>query len=352
MATFSKTASFNDLVPILPALELPETLRMLFSHRNFVHALAGAVVSYVNYDSNQLSVILFVDPKTRHSNTSNILRECLARLTSCEGSVTAMTVFYPLDTARTRLQVDDKRKAKNTAYVLLDIIHEEGLQSLYRGLLPVLCSLYCSNFLYFYTFNGLKTVFVGKGIVNVLLTTPLWVVNTRLKLQGATFRSKDLQDSKTKKYNGIIDGLQKVSREEGMGALWSGTGPSLILAGNPAVQFMVYEATKKFLMSDTKEALRGRQYFALGAIAKAVSTIMTYPLQVAQCRQRSGHKTPSGKADFLSQMTRLVREQGPMGMYKGLEAKLLQTVLTAALMFVAYEKIAAFIFRLLRGSKR
>lgn len=36
-------------------------------------------------------------------------------------------------------------------------------QSLYRGLLPVLCSLYCSNFLYFYTFNGLKTVFVGKG---------------------------------------------------------------------------------------------------------------------------------------------------------------------------------------------
>jgi len=35
--------------------------------------------------------------------------------------------------------------------------------SLYRGLLPVLSSLYCSNFLYFYTFNGLKTVFVGRG---------------------------------------------------------------------------------------------------------------------------------------------------------------------------------------------
>ena len=54
----------------------------------------------------------------------------------------------------------------------------------------------------------------------------------------------------------MIDGLQKVSREEGMGALWSGTGPSLILAGNPAVQFMVYEATKKFLMSDTKEVMQ------------------------------------------------------------------------------------------------
>jgi len=42
------------------------------------------------------------------------------------------------------------------------------------------------------------------GIVNVLMTTPLWVVNTRLKLQGATFRTKDLECNKTKKYKGII----------------------------------------------------------------------------------------------------------------------------------------------------
>lgn len=327
MTVFSKTASFNDLVPLLPALELPETLKMLFSYRNFVHALAGAV-----------------------------------------GSVTAMTVFFPLDTARTRLQVDDNRKAKSTVYILKDIIHEEGLQSLYRGLLPVLCSLYCSNFLYFYTFNGLKTVFVGKGktssslqdllfgyvagIVNVLMTTPLWVVNTRLKLQGATFRTKGLENDKTKKYKGIVDGLQRISQEEGMASLWSGTGPSLVLAGNPAIQFMVYEAIKKFLMDDSKKVLRGRQYFVLGAIAKAVSTVATYPLQVAQCRQRSGYKTPNGKADIFSLMARLVREQGLMGIYKGLEAKLLQTVLTAALMFVAYEKIAAFLFRLLRKSPR
>ena len=34
-------------------------------------------------------------------------------------------------------------------------------------------------------------------------------------------------------------------------------------------------------------------------------------------------------------------------LYKGMEAKLFQTVLTAALMFVAYEKIAAIIFRLM-----
>lgn len=35
------------------------------------------------------------------------------------------------------------------------------------------------------------------------------------------------------------------------------------------------------------------------------------------------------------------------GMYKGMEAKLLQTVLTAALMFMVYEKIAAATFRVM-----
>jgi len=40
-----------------------------------------------------------------------------------------------------------------------------------------------------------------------------------------------------------------------------------------------------------------------------------------------------------------------LGLFKGLEAKLLQTVLTAALMFLLYEKIANTTFRVM-GVKR
>ena len=132
------------------------------------------------------------------------------------GSVTAMTVFFPLDTARLRLQVDEKRKSKTTHAVFLEIIKEEGLLAPYCGWFPVISSLCCSNFVYFYTFNSLKAVWVkgqrsstGKdlvvgfvaGLVNVLLTTPLWVVNTRLKLQGAKFRNEDIIPTN---YKGII----------------------------------------------------------------------------------------------------------------------------------------------------
>ena len=50
-----------------------------------------------------------------------------------------------------------------------------------------------------------------------------------------------------------VDGLQRISQEEGLLSLWSGTGPSLVLAGNPAIQFMVYEAIKKFMMNENKK---------------------------------------------------------------------------------------------------
>ena len=40
-----------------------------------------------------------------------------------------------------------------------------------------------------------------SGLVNVLVTTPLWVVNSRLKVQGA--RIRDSQHTKHQ-YNGIL----------------------------------------------------------------------------------------------------------------------------------------------------
>uniref|UniRef100_A0A8C3KPX2 Solute carrier family 25 member 17 n=1 Tax=Calidris pygmaea TaxID=425635 RepID=A0A8C3KPX2_9CHAR len=215
------------------------------------------------------------------------------------GSMTAMTVFFPLDTARLRLQVDEKRKSKTTPAVLLEIIKEEGLLAPYRGWFPVISSLCCSNFVYFYTFNSLKALWVkgqhsttGKdlvlgvvaGVVNVLLTTPLWVVNTRLKLQGAKFRNEDIVPTN---YKGIIDAFHQIIRDEGVLALWNGTFPSLLLVFNPAIQFMFYEGSKRKLLKKQLQ-LTSLDAFVIGAIAKAVATTLTYPLQTVQSILRFG----------------------------------------------------------------
>ena len=43
----------------------------------------------------------------------------------------------------------------------------------------------------------------------------------------------------------------------------------------------------------------------------------------------------------------LPRESGPAGLFRGLDSKLLQSVLAAGFMFLAYEKIATAVFVIL-----
>ncbi|KAM4634797.1 peroxisomal membrane protein PMP34 [Polymixia lowei] len=287
------------------------------------------------------------------------------------GSVTAMTVFFPLDTARLRLQVDEKRKAKSTPAILAEIVKEEGLLAPYRGWFPVICSLCCSNFVYFYCFHSLKAswlrgqksapgsdllIGIAAGIVNVLVTTPLWVVNTRLKLQGANFRNADIRPTS---YTGILDAFVEIVRGEGVGALWNGTFPSLLLVLNPAVQFMIYEGLKRQLRRGAHTELSSVEVFLIGAVAKAVATTITYPLQTIQSILRFGQlKETTDKSQLLTSLRTIkcllinrVRKYGVLGLFKGLEAKLLQTVLTAALMFLLYEKIANSTFRVMGLNK-
>ncbi|XP_068096317.1 peroxisomal membrane protein PMP34 isoform X2 [Hyperolius riggenbachi] len=276
-----------------------------------------------------------------------------------------MTVFYPLDTARLRLQVDENRKSSTTPAVLMEIVKEEGLLAPYRGWFPVISSLCCSNFVYFYAFNSLKALWgkssaftTGKdltigfiaGVVNVLLTTPLWVVNTRLKLQGAKFRNEDIVPTT---YTGIIDAFKKILQQEGVLALWNGTFPSLLLVFNPAIQFMFYEGLKRQLLRRRAE-LSSLEVFVIGAIAKAIATTVTYPLQTVQSILRFGREKLNPEQRALASLTSVIyllrqriRRLGFRGLYKGLEAKLLQTVLTAALMFLIYEKMASLTFRLM-----
>lgn len=298
------------------------SIRSVFSYTNLVHAVSGAV-----------------------------------------GSVVSLAVFYPLDTARVRLQVDDERKAKHSPIVLADIVREEGFLSLYRGLIPVVTSLCFSNFVYFYTYNSLKAVYLGavksdplkdlfiafvSGVVNVLITTPMWVVNTRLKLQGAKLETEKYLERKHPNYHGILDCLIKIIRYEGISALWNGTKPSLFLATNPAIHFVVYEMVKRYFQKlQNKTELSGFLYFVIGALAKTAATVLTYPLQVLQARCRAGFDKDRKSMSMMDALQDMIKMWGVKGLYKGMEAKLIQTVLTAALMFMVYEKLAAVTFRLM-----
>lgn len=242
---------------------------------------------------------------------------------------------------------------------------KEGLATLYAGLLPVLESLCISNFVYFYTFHCLKSSVRLKessvamdlvfgmlaGVVNVLGTTPCWVVNTRLKLVASNGQRSPVN------YSNLLEGLIYVGKTEGRAGLWAGTVPSLMLVINPAIQFMVYESLKRRVL-ERYSTISGWGVFGIGAVAKAVATVFTYPLQLVQTKLRHGsYHTENGEqlpknVNVLQLILFELKRNGVKGLFRGIEAKLLQTVLTAALMFLTYEKISSFVFAILRANKQ
>jgi len=274
------------------------------------------------------------------------------------GSATASCITMPLTTAFTRLQLEDKRKSKGPITTMIELVRDEGFLTLYRGGQSTMLSVSISNFVYFYSFHGLKRVAgvanqtalkdlffaCTAGCINVLLTNPLWVVNSRLKMAGL---SKDAQ-----KYRGLFDGLIKIALQEGVGSLWNGTKASLMLVSNPAIKFTFYELFKRHYSKVTGKAVGGVSAFLLGAAATAVATILTYPLQIVQAKSRHGKLSDLEANPKLQQIVaKILRENGVSGLFKGLESKLLQSVVAAGFMFLTYEKISAAVFALL-GSKK
>jgi adenine nucleotide transporter 17 len=277
------------------------------------------------------------------------------------GGSISMTIFYPLDVIRTYQQVGGPDRTSIT-----DLINDQGLGALYRGLQSVLTSLAVSNFVYFYT-NNLMKVFLRKitnnkaitvgqnlfvaslaGVVNVLLTCPLWVANTRIKLQ----KSASAKDPSVRPYVGLVDCMERIYKEEGWLALWNGAGSSLMLVSNPTINFVVYDKVKQIIDQRAKNS--GRKYltsfeiFTTGAIAKAMATVLTYPIQVAQTKQRANRdKSGSTFMNTFVILRIIFDKDGVMGWFAGMNAKLVQTILTAAFQFLCYEQIQRTIFSIM-----
>ena len=233
-----------------------------------------------------------------------------------------MALTYPLDQIRTLAQAGD-----SDTMALIEKIFTDP-QSLYRGCVSVIETVAVSNFIYFYLLEYSKRNFKSPllastiaGVLNILITEPLWKASTAIKMSSSDSRS-------------LPAVLVRMAKKDGVSSLWSGTRVSLYLVSNPIIQFTTYEWLKK------GKQVTPFQAFLLGAISKSIATISTYPLQVAQTRLR----LPSAKnSSILQILSDLYTRDGLHGLFRGCNAKLYQTVLTAAFMFAFYERIVALI---------
>ena len=128
------------------------------------------------------------------------------------------------------------------------------------------------------------------------------------------------------------------------GEMFRGLGPSIVLCTNPAIQFCVYEALRRRVLIKDGVSINPLMGFLFGAVAKALATVFTYPLQVVQTRSRD---VKTGRGSVLGTSVDIWSRRGLAGFFDGLNSKLTQTVSNSAFIFMFYEAFLrrAVVFR-------
>lgn len=287
----------------------------------------------------------------------SISAEAIHGIAGVLGSVGAMILTYPLLTITTRQQVE---KDKTTVVqIIKEIIQKGDWKQLYSGLNTSLVAVATSMGIYFYSFEKLKKVilenaartdlttieslFIGyvAGVINTTITTPIWVITTRQQA----------------KRESLFTIAKKIWNESKFQGFFKGWYASVILCINPAIQWMVYEQLSQLVVKFQKSKLSGIQVFILGAISKIVATLITYPYIVIKSRMQASidEKNNSANSDEIKYkykstthaLTEITKKEGIAGLYKGLNSKIVQSVLNSAFMFYFKEQTVSITISIL-----
>ena len=303
------------------------------------------------------------------------------------GALVALLVTYPLITLNTRQHVTRRdARAEGDDDERPSSVKPSSLAALYDGIEPAVVGTMASQAVYNYWYARVNGTYARRrgreptgaaslaiasfaGCVNVLMTLPIWTIVTRMqanvkKREGANEESESESEedvrrevekkrrdkSKRRGKPSFFDVAAEIARDGGITGFWQGLTPSLVMVSNPALQYAFYEtAARRRLKSQAKSNLSALEVFCLGAYAKFGATVLTYPLQVIKSRLQVVSKDMAdermryrGAAHAFRVMA---RDEGLPAFFRGIETKLAQTILAAALMFTVKEKLAEAAYR-------
>ncbi|CAJ0916062.1 16188_t:CDS:2 [Entrophospora sp. SA101] len=202
-----------------------------------------------------------------------------------------------IDFSRLQVQKDSKGPGayKGSRDAIIKILMSEGVSGLYSefiGDISVKQSMIASSI---------------AGAATVLITNPIWVVNTRVTTR-------------------TLETIINIFDNDGISAFWQGVTPALILVINPIIQYTAFEQLKSRL--EKIKTLKNSDFFILGAISKLVATTLTYPYIVMKSRMQL-RQTSKGNGRYhsvLDGIKKIIESEGIKGLYKGISSKLLQSL--------------------------
>lgn len=313
-----------------------------------------------------------------------------AALAGALGGCFSTAVVYPLDVAKTRIQVTHSSKGKeredrSMLSMLLKIYKKEGISGLYRGFGATMLNTFSQQYAYFFFYSFVRNSYISRltrklpagskiptlstaaelllgalaGALAQIFTIPVSVIATRQ--QVGRINNDDTADSRDDSFLSVA---KEIVEGDGLPGLWSGLRPGLVLTVNPAITYGVFERVKSIIQLARAGSVKLSPWtsFLLGAFSKTLATVVTYPYIMAKVRiqarsegepQDSLSGTKSHKhAGALQILARVLKKEGFTGWYQGMQAQITKAVLSQALLFMSKEQFEHWVILIMMMSGR
>ena len=181
----------------------------------------------------------------------------------------------------------------------------------------------------------------AAGLMSSCTTNPLWVIKTRMQLEARRMGSD------------LASVMRAIYGERGVLGFWRGVSASAYGIVETVMHFVIYEKLKrKWTESELRaELVKGDAAAAAGdkrtltdflvmmgcgGVSKSVATTVAYPHEVARTRLReAGTKYTT----FWGTLATVRREEGLVGLYRGLGTNLVRQIPNTAVMMATYEAV-------------
>jgi len=170
-----------------------------------------------------------------------------------------------------------------------------------------------------------------SGVTTTVLTYPLDLVRSRLMMSGGN-------------YKGIADCISKTVRAEGWSGLYAGMGPTVAgIVPYQGINFMCYDVIKRWChqnMAREDGTLAVPIKLSIGAISGMISQTASYPIDTVRRRMQLQGTKIKIYTSSIHCFSTILKQEGPVALYRGLLANVLRAGPNAAVQFLAYEQLA------------
>lgn len=268
----------------------------------------------------------------------------------------------PLDTAKVRLQLQKKAvagdaltlpKYKGMLGTVATIAREEGLASLWKGIVPGLHRQCLFGGLRIGMYEPVKAFYVGDNFVGdvplskkvlaalttgglaITIANPTDLVKVRLQAEGK------LPPGVPRRYSGALNAYSTILRQEGVGALWTGLGPNV--ARNAiinAAELASYDQVKETILKIPGFTDNVVTHLFSGLGAGFFAVCIGSPVDVVKSRMMGDS---SAYKNTLDCFVKTLKNDGPLAFYKGFIPNFGRLGSWNVIMFLTLEQAKKFV---------